>query len=59
MAQYPANISTFRHAMSHAIDRDTISSLFGTGQPTKTTFLIPAFPGTMSTPPMSGCTIIT
>ena len=45
MAQYPANISTFRHAMSHAIDRDTISSLFGTGQPTKTTFLMPAFAG--------------
>ncbi|MGB7788633.1 ABC transporter substrate-binding protein [Methanoregula sp.] len=40
MDQYPANISAFRHAMSHAIDRKTVSSLFGTGQPTETTFLI-------------------
>jgi peptide/nickel transport system substrate-binding protein len=45
MAQYPANISAFRHAMSHAIDRDTISSLFGTGRPTETTFLIPDLAG--------------
>ncbi len=45
MAQYPANISTFRHAMSHAVDRDEISSLFGTGRPTETTFLLPALAG--------------
>ena len=45
MDQYPANISAFRHAMSHAIDRDTISSLFGTGRPTETTFLLPALAG--------------
>src|SRR5208337_2419067 len=45
MNQYPANISAFRHAMSHAIDRDTISSLFGTGRPTETTFLLPALAG--------------
>lgn len=45
MNQYPANISAFRHAMSHAIDRDTISSLFGTGRPTETTFLIPDLAG--------------
>ena len=45
MDQYPANISGFRHAMSHAIDRDTISSLFGTGRPTETTFLLPALAG--------------
>ena len=45
MAQYPANISAFRHAMSHAVDRDTISSLFGTGRPTETTFLIPDLAG--------------
>ena len=31
--------------MSHAIDRDTISSLFGTGRPTETTFLLPALAG--------------
>jgi len=45
MNEYPANISAFRHAMSHAIDRDTISSLFGTGRPTQTTFLLPGLAG--------------
>ena len=45
MAQYPANITAFRHAMSHAVDRNTISSLFGTGRPTETTFLIPDLAG--------------
>jgi len=43
--QYPANISGFRRAMSHAIDRDTISALIGTGSPTNTTFLIPDLAG--------------
>ncbi|MFA4861881.1 ABC transporter substrate-binding protein [Methanoregula sp.] len=43
--QYPANISGFRKAMSHAVDRDTISSLIGTGSPTNTTFLIPDLAG--------------
>jgi len=43
--QYPANISAFRQAMSHAIDRDTISSLIGTGTPTNSTFLIPGLAG--------------
>ena len=43
--QYPANSSAFRHAMSHAVDRETISSLFGTGRPTQTTFLIPDLAG--------------
>jgi len=45
MNQYPANLSAFRHAMSHAIDRYTISTLFGTGRPTETTFLLPALAG--------------
>jgi peptide/nickel transport system substrate-binding protein len=45
MNQYPANISAFRHAMSHAIDRNAVSSLFGTGRPTETTFLIPGLAG--------------
>ncbi|MCK9630586.1 MAG: ABC transporter substrate-binding protein [Methanoregula sp.] len=45
LAQYPANITGFRKAMSHAVDRDTISSLFGTGRPTETTFLIPSLAG--------------
>lgn len=44
-AQYPANITAFRRAMSHAVDRDTISSLFGNGRPTETTFLIPSLAG--------------
>jgi peptide/nickel transport system substrate-binding protein len=45
MNQYPANNSGFRHAMSHAIDRNTIIALFGTGRPTDTTFLIPGLAG--------------
>jgi peptide/nickel transport system substrate-binding protein len=44
-AQYPANLSAFRHAMSHAVDRKTLSSIFGTGRPTDTTFLIPSLAG--------------
>jgi peptide/nickel transport system substrate-binding protein len=44
-AQYPANLSSFRHAVSHAVDRETISSIFGTGRPTDTTFLIPSLAG--------------
>jgi peptide/nickel transport system substrate-binding protein len=43
--EYPANISAFRHAMSHAVDREAINSVFGTGAPTDTTFLIPALAG--------------
>jgi peptide/nickel transport system substrate-binding protein len=50
MAQYPANISAFRHAMSHAVDRDTISSIFGTGRPTETTFLLPTLAGNAVNP---------
>lgn len=45
MDQYPANISGFRRAMSHAINRNAISSLFGNGQPTETTFLLPSLAG--------------
>jgi len=44
-ARYPSNISAFRQAMSHAVDRDTVSSLFGTGRPTSSTFLIPNLAG--------------
>ncbi|MFA5331891.1 MAG: ABC transporter substrate-binding protein [Methanoregula sp.] len=49
-AQYPANITAFRQAMSHAVDRDTISSIFGTGRPTETTFLIPSLAGNYVNP---------
>jgi peptide/nickel transport system substrate-binding protein len=52
--QYPANISGFRHAMSHAIDRNTIISLFGTGCPTETTFLIPSLAGDFVNPAEMG-----
>jgi len=45
MNEYPADNPEFRRAMSHAIDRDTIISLFGTGRPTDTTFLIPGLAG--------------
>lgn len=50
LAQYPANITAFRRAMSHAVDRSTISSLFGTGRPTDTTFLIPGLAGSYVNP---------
>jgi len=53
-AQYPANISAFRHAMSHAVDRETISSIFGTGRPTDTTFLIPSLAGDYVNPADTG-----
>ena len=52
--QYPANISGFRHAMSHAVDRNTIVSLFGTGRPTGTTFLIPQLAGDYVNPAYVG-----
>jgi len=50
MNQYPSNITAFRQAMSHAVDRDTISSLMGTGSPTDSTFLIPALAGDFVNP---------
>ena len=53
-AQYPANLSAFRHAMSHAVDRETISSIFGTGRPTNTTFLIPSLAGNYVNPADTG-----
>ena len=53
-AQYPANLSAFRHAMSHAVDRETISSIFGTGRPTDTTFLIPSLAGDYVNPADTG-----
>jgi peptide/nickel transport system substrate-binding protein len=54
MNQYPANISGFRRAMSHAIDRDTVVTLFGTGRPTDTTFLIPSLAGDTVNPAERG-----
>lgn len=54
MNQYPSNISGFRRAMSHAIARDTISSLIGTGTPTNTTFLIPGLAGDYVNPKDTG-----
>jgi peptide/nickel transport system substrate-binding protein len=50
MNQYPANITGFRRSLSHAVDRNTISSLFGTGRPTETTFLIPDLAGDFVNP---------
>jgi len=54
MKQYPANITGFRHAMSHAIDRNTIITLFGSGRPTDTTFLIPSLAGDYVNPARTG-----
>lgn len=45
MIQYPTNLSTFRHAMSHAVDRTTICSILGNAHPTETTFLMPVVAG--------------
>ena len=45
MLLYPTNLSAFRHAMSHAIDRDTICNILGNAHPTNTTFLIPEVAG--------------
>lgn len=45
MNQYPADNPAFRQAISHAIDRQTISTLMGTGSTTDTTFLIPDLAG--------------
>jgi len=50
LAQYPASIPAFRKAMSHAVNRDLISSLFGTGKPTETTFLVPSLAGSYVNP---------
>jgi len=40
--------------MSHAVDRETISSIFGTGRPTDTTFLIPSLAGDYVNPTDTG-----
>jgi peptide/nickel transport system substrate-binding protein len=45
MAQYPTNISAFRQAMSHAVDRATICKILGNAHPTDTTFLLPDVAG--------------
>jgi len=45
VAQYPTNITLFREALSHAVDRDTISSILGNAHPTNTTFLLPGVAG--------------
>ncbi|WP_319579806.1 ABC transporter substrate-binding protein [uncultured Methanospirillum sp.] len=45
MIQYPTNLSSFRHALSHAIDRSTICKVLGNAHPTNTTFLLPAVAG--------------
>lgn len=54
MGKYPSSIPAFRQAMSHAVDRDTISSLIGTGSPTDTTFLIPDLAGDYVNPADTG-----
>lgn len=50
LGQYPSSIPGFRNAMSHAVNRDLISSLFGTGRPTETTFLVPGLAGSTVNP---------
>ncbi len=45
MEQYPANLSQFRHALSHAVDRSAISAILGNAHPTSTTYLLPGVAG--------------
>jgi peptide/nickel transport system substrate-binding protein len=45
MVQYPTNLSSFRQAMSHAVNRDSISKILGNAHPTNTTFLMPGVAG--------------
>jgi peptide/nickel transport system substrate-binding protein len=54
MNQYPTNLSSFRHAMSHTIDRDTICKVLGNAKPTDTTFLMPGVAGTYVNPNDTG-----
>ncbi|MEN6611375.1 MAG: ABC transporter substrate-binding protein [Methanoregulaceae archaeon] len=54
LAVYPSNITGFRKAMSHAIDRDTISSILGSARPNPTTFLIPSLAGDYVNPATVG-----
>ncbi|MDD1729794.1 MAG: ABC transporter substrate-binding protein [Methanospirillum sp.] len=54
MIQYPTNLSSFRHAMSHTIDRDTICTVLGNARPTNTTFLMPEVAGAYVNPNDTG-----
>lgn len=47
---YPTNITAFRHAMSHAVNRELICSILGNAHPTDTTFLIPEVAGSYVNP---------
>jgi peptide/nickel transport system substrate-binding protein len=54
LGMYPTNISAFRKAMSHATDRDTICTIFGSARPTNTTFLMPSVAGDCVNPEQTG-----
>jgi peptide/nickel transport system substrate-binding protein len=54
MIQYPSNISAFRHAMSHAINRDMVCNILGNAHATNTTFLFPEFAGDYINPADTG-----
>jgi peptide/nickel transport system substrate-binding protein len=45
VVNYPTNITLFRRALSHTVDRDTICSVLGNAHPTNTTFLLPGVAG--------------
>ncbi|MDK2974172.1 MAG: peptide/nickel transport system substrate-binding protein [Methanofollis sp.] len=48
---YPANITGFRRALSHAVNRERVCWLVGAGaRPTNTSFLIPALAGDQINP---------
>jgi peptide/nickel transport system substrate-binding protein len=51
---YPADNPLFRKAISHAVDRDRISTLLGYARPNPTTFLIPGVAGDFVNPDITG-----
>lgn len=52
---YPANITAFRRALSHAVNRERVCWLVGDGaRPTETAFLLPALAGDQINPATNG-----
>ena len=54
MNQYPTNLSSFRQAMSHTVDRSTICDILGNAHPTETTYLLPEVAGEYVNPAETG-----
>ncbi|MDD1724852.1 MAG: ABC transporter substrate-binding protein, partial [Methanospirillum sp.] len=52
--QYPTNLSSFRHALSHTVDRDTICKVLGGAHPSNTTYLMREVAGDYINPDKTG-----